>query len=118
MDQQESPSAEAHEPTEGSAWAQPPRPAETETGSDHPPTPDGFHSKIREVGSLMRDPFLGSGGRFIEQVAAFPTQGWQEVGEGLIYTLSASNVTPRCQLGAQPPAGHRGLRAVSPTGPE
>ena len=30
----------------------------------------------------MRDLLLGSGGRFIEQVAAFPTQGWQEVEQG------------------------------------
>ena len=102
-----------------SAWAKALSPTDTETDSGHPPTLDGFHFKIREAGSLMRDPFLASGGgRFIERVAAFPTRGWQEVGVGLIYTLSVTNVAPRCQLGAQSPAGHGGLRAISPTGPE
>lgn len=89
----------------------------TETDSSHPPTPNGFHSKIREVGSLMRDLLLGSGGRFIEQVAAFPTQGWQEVGAGLIYTLRAKNVTPRCQLGAQPPCWAQGSEGSQPHRP-
>ena len=45
-----------------SAWAKALSPTDTETDSGHPPTLDGFHFKIREAGSLMRDPFLASGG--------------------------------------------------------